>query len=662
MVTLMAFTHVDKPFQIKGVTLKNRVCRSAHATGYSDLGVTDDLISYHEARARGGVAMSILEIFSVHWSSPRGLNCWGPDLGDRYRLMVDRCARHGMHLFQQLWHGGHNAFPRDGTPPWSASHAPGPLSGVVPLKMSRSMIAEVVEGFARSAMLCEKWGAAGVEVHGAHGYLLAQFLSPNYNDRDDDYGGSFENRARLTFEVLEAIRSAVSSDYPVGIRLAPDLNVNGVDVEDCRRLALELEARGLIDFVDLSYGAYENLDKVFSGMHDGAGYELPSSRVVTHAVKVPRIVTGRIRTLEEADQILRDGDADLVSMTRAHIADPDIVRKTLAGRAEDVRPCIGCNQGCVAGVMSPARWMGCTVNPSVGFEKSMDEHALVRMPDPRRIVVVGGGPAGLEAARVAAVRGHQVVLMEASSRLGGTLKLAREAPYRQGIDDIAVWLEEQVYKLGVDVRLSTYCEADDVLAERPDCVIVATGAFPRMDGVQLSHPGEPIGNMEARHVMSSRDLFLAPSSHDFGSHAVVIDEVGHYEAIASAEYLLARGVAVSFVTRLASFAPLLESSYTVLPALRRMGRLPFTLHSRTRVLRVEQDHVIVLPSYVEADSNAGEPIRADTVVFVSPDLPNCDLVEPLRAAGIEVVAVGDANSARFLPAAIREGHLAGAAA
>jgi hypothetical protein len=252
--------------------------------------------------------------------------------------------------------------------------------------------------------------------------------------------------------------------------------------------------------------------------------------------------------------------------------------------------------------------------------------------------------------------------MEASSRLGGTLKLAREAPNRHGIDDIAVWLEEQVYKLGVDVRLSTWCEPDDVLAEKPDHVIVATGAFPRLDGVQLSHPGEPIANMHGGQVMSSRDLFLAPSHHDFGSHAVVIDEVGHYEAIAAAEYLLGKGLAVSFVTRLSSFAPLLESSYTVLPALRRMGRQPFTLHTRTRVLRIEQDHVVVVPSYVEADSNAGEPIRADTVVFVSPDLPNRELVEPLRAAGIDVVAVGDANSPRFLPAAIREGYAAGAAA
>ncbi|MCW5656762.1 MAG: FAD-dependent oxidoreductase [Burkholderiaceae bacterium] len=199
-------------------------------------------------------------------------------------------------------------------------------------------------------------------------------------------------------------------------------------------------------------------------------------------------------------------------MTRAHIADPDILVKTLSGRPEDVRPCIGCNQGCVGGLMEFGR-MGCTVNPAVGSEVRMGEEKLAPVTTPRSILVVGGGPAGMEAARVAAFRGHKVTLMEAAQRLGGTVKLARKAPHRAGIDDITVWLEEQVFKLGVDVRLSTYAEVDEVLAEKPDAVIVATGSSPRMDGRQWGNSGEPAVGMDSRIVMSSLELFEAPPAH-----------------------------------------------------------------------------------------------------------------------------------------------------
>jgi len=656
----MTFTHVDTPFEIKGVRLKNRLVRAAHSTGYSDAGVTDAFINYHVARARGGVSLSVLEILSAHPSSPRGLNWWTPLLGDGYARLVDGCGRHGMRLFQQLWHGGHNALPRDGSPPWSSSTAPSPMLGVVPLAMTKPMIDEVVEGFAKAAYQCERWGLDGVEIHCAHGYLIAQFLSANHNVREDDYGGTFENRARFAVDVLAAVRAAVSSRFVVGIRVAPDLTVGGIGVTDCIALCQKLEARSLIDFVDVSLGNYETLDMTFSGMPDPAGYELPTSSVITAAVKLPTVVTGRFRTLEEADQVLREGKADLVSMVRATIADPELVSKSLAGRMEDVRPCIGCNQSCVAGILGPARWVSCTVNPAAGFEAELGEDGFLAAVVPKRVVVVGGGPAGMEAARIAALRGHKVTLLEAGAHLGGTLRLARRAPTRQGIDDISVWLQEQVVKLGVDIRLNTFADVDDIVAERPDIVVIATGAMPRMDGVQRSNPGEPVGNIGARQVMSSRDLFSASRDQQFGQTAVVIDDVGHYEGIASAEYLLSKGLAVTYVTRHPSFAPLLESAQVVVPALRRMSQHAFSMRCRTRALRIESEHVVVAATYHPAETNLTERLRADTVVFISADMPSADLVQPLRHAGFEVHVAGDARSPRFLPAAIRDGRVVGA--
>lgn len=652
-------THVHTPIRLGNVEIKNRVFRSAHVTGFAVNSVTPDFIEYHAARARGGVGLSILEVLSVHPSSPVYMNVWGEDMSDGYRRLIDACAPHGMKLFQQIWHGGHNALPLDGSPPWSPSDIPGPQIGVVPTPMTKTMIDTVIGAFADTAATCERWGLNGIEVHAAHGYLPAQFFSPNANKREDEYGGSFENRARFIVETVKACRDATSRDFAIGVRVADDLTEGGVNAQDYLRLCQLLEAQGLVDFVNISLGNYQKFHKIFSGMHDPMGYELPTSRVISRPLKVPTMVIGRFRTLEEADQVIRDGDADMVGMTRAHIADPDIVRKTLAGHADQVRPCIACNQGCLGGLFGPIQRMGCTVNPAVGFESAVGDDRLVRAMAPRKVMVIGGGPAGMEAARVAALRGHQVVLAEAESNLGGAVKLAAKAPTRHGIADINAWLEQEIFRLGVDVRLSTYVDSADVRAEAPDAVIVATGSMPRMDGVQISNPGEPITGIDQPNVLSSNEL-LADPRRDLGSTAVVIDDSGHYEAIAVAEHLQSKGIAVTFVSRHVAFAPLVEWAMMTEPALERLSRGEFRLMLRTRAIAIEDDGVLVGPTYLPRGSNQHEKVRADTVIFVSPNRPNRALADELAGTGIEVHVVGDANSPRYMPGAIREGHLAGA--
>ncbi|MDY0036284.1 MAG: FAD-dependent oxidoreductase [Zoogloea oleivorans] len=656
----MPLTHVHTPINLGPVALKNRVVRTAHATNLGAGTMNDALIGYHLARAEGGVGLSIIEILSVHPSTPATLNVFIPDIGDAYRKLVAAVRPHGMKLFQQLWHGGHNALPLDGSPPWSASDVPSPTIGVTPVPMTQAMIDEIVAAYADTARKCEEWGLDGVEIHCAHGYLPAQFLSPNANRRSDGYGGSFENRLRFLREVVAAVRQAVSVNFAVGVRVAPDQSAGGIGVEDVQRAVQALEDEHLIDFVDVSLGDYHAFPKLIGGMHEPMGYEIPTSAPIARAARTPAIVTGRFRTLEEADQIIRLGDADLVALTRAHIADPQLVNKTLAGHPEQVRPCIACNQGCVGGLLGPAARMGCTVNPAIGAEDSLDDTRLTPVATPRRVLVVGGGPAGMEAARVAALRGHTVTLAEAADNLGGTLRIAARAPQRHGIADIAVWLEQEIYRLGVDVRLSSYLSADDIRSLAPDAVILATGSLPRMDGIQLSHPGEPIAGIARPHVLSSWDLLLERPPRPVKS-AVVIDDVGHYEGIAAAEHLLAQGAEVHFVTRHAAFAHQMEAALSAEPALQRFARGRFTLHLRTRALAIGQNDVELLPAYLPAGGPGAFRVPAERVVFISHNAPNRELASELATSGIPLQIIGDANAPRFLPVAIREGRLAGMA-
>lgn len=655
----MALTHVLTPIKLGSLEIPNRVVRSAHFTNLGNGVINEDTIAYHLARAKGGVGLSIIEVLSVHPTSPGSNNVWLPANQEGYRKLIDTILPTGMRLFQQLWHAGNVLLPADGSPSWSASDIPCPLSGVVPIAMTKAMIDEVVEAYARTAEQCERWGLQGVELHGCHTYLPAQFLSPNQNKRQDDYGGSFENRARFIIEILEAIRSSVSKSIVVGIRVGDESTNGGLGLEDYIRLVQMLEARDLLDYVNISMGGYHYMRKIVGGMHEPVGYQMATSVPLSHSTKLPSIVIGRFRTLEEADQVIRAGDAAMVAMTRAHIADPDLVRKTMAGHPEQVRPCIGCNQGCLGGINSANPRVGCVVNPAVGFERTIGDDKLIPAKVPKKIFIIGGGPAGMEAARVAALCGHNVILAEARNSLGGTLNLAAKTPTRHGIRDIAVWMEEEIYRLGVEVRLNSYIEIDDVLAERADEVIIATGSTPRMDGMQFSNPGEPVKGMDHRSVISSHELLTNPQ-RKLGRNAVVIDDLGHFEAIGVAEYLIDNGLTVNFIARHNEVAPPMELAWMVEPALTRLSTKAFMLHTRMRALSIDDTGVLVGPTYLQATTVGSKKLPADTVVFVSPNRANRDLFNELRDRGVAARIIGDANSPRFLGQAIREGNAAGA--
>lgn len=658
-------THVHTPIRLGPVEVKNRVVRPAHQTALPILGnVTDRLIAYHEARAIGGVGLTILETMGIHQTSPGTLWGFHPDIGSGYARLTERLQRHGMKVFQQLWHAGHNTKPLDDSPPWSASDQPSTeLSPTypsgVPLAMTKGMIDEIVDAYATTARNCELWGADGVEIHAAHGYLPAQFLSTAVNHRTDDYGGPFENRVRFMIEVLEAVRARVSANFAVCVRLSPEGIDGGLDSAELHRAAALIESKGLADVFNISMGSYQTLRKTIGAMQEPVFYELETSLPVREGLKTPTIMIGRVRTLEEADQLIRNDDCQLVAMNRATIADPDLVNKTLAGHPEKVRPCLACNQGCL-GQETGGGHIGCAVNAGAGRELETGDALLKPAETPRKILVIGGGPAGMEAARVAAMRGHKVTLVEARPRLGGTINFAAMAPTRAGIRDITVWLEEEIFRLGVEVELSTYVEADEIEAYGADAVIVATGATPRLDGIQVSNPGEPIKGMDQPHIISSNGLFEGERK-DLGKSAVVIDDVGHYEAIGVADHLVSLGLKVSLVTRQRSFGPRTEVFMVNEAALQRLNRGDFSFHARTRAIAVEPNAVVVGSIYDSASSNATETLPADTVVFISHNRPNRGLYEELKERGIDAHVIGDANSPRFLSYATLEGHRAGAA-
>ena len=644
---------VFEPIQIRGVEIPNRVVRTAHLTKLGMGLVSDDLIGYHAARARGGVGLSIIEATAVHPSSVLGLVGYDDSVIPMYKKLMDTVRPLGMRVFQQLWHGGHVYPPPGGLPMRGASALPGPVAGLPAVPIGTEEVGDFVAAYAAAARRSAEAGIDGIEIAASHGYLMHQFLSQLTNNRQDRYGGSVENRMRFLAEVLAAVREAVGPDMPVGVRMGAGQVVGDLDERTVSEVAQRLADRGLIDFLNASMGDYYAMHWMMGAMDRPAGYMLPSSAKVTGSVSgIPRILTGRFRTLEEVEQVLRTGECDLVSMVRAHIADPDIVRKTRDGRESEVRPCIGCNQGCIARTSGVDARLGCTVNPAVGREKEYADDAIGVTAQPRRVVVIGGGPA-VEAARVARLRGHLVTLYEAYDQLGGALNVARRAPKTQGLDDILEWYKTELRRLGVECRLSALMDADDIAALDPEVVIVATGAEPTMDGRLIAAPGEVVDGVDAPHVRTSIQLLTQPPPAA-GSEALVVDDVGQYEAVSVVEFLLQHGVHVTAATRLPMFGPLVDAAMRMTPALERINAAPARFATLTRVTLAS-----VRPGKATVRSLAGaaeSTVAADLVVLVTYKTPRDTLAAQLAGRVPDVLLVGDALAARDLQVAIREGN------
>ncbi len=532
------YRHLFTPLRLGPVTVPNRIVFSAHLTNYAEDGLpTEQHAAYYAARAEGGVGLIITEEHSTHptdWPYEKLIHGFNPAVVGGYRRITERVHAHDVPIFAQINHnGGQASSMYSRLPVWAPSPVPDPLFREVPKAVEGHEIAEIIDGYALVARHCRDGGFDGIELQCSHSSIVRGFLSGATNKRDDDYGGSLENRSRLLLEIVDAVRSTIGKGLALGVRLCGDeLIEGGTDIDDAVAVARMVEATGQIDYINTSIGvATATLYMIEASMQIPPGYALFIPSAIREAVDVPVIGVGRFKDPRQADRALVDGLCDLVGVVRGQIADPDFAAKARSGHATDIRTCLSCNQECV-GRMGLNRWLGCIENPRTGRESA-------RLPSPTRrrtVMVVGGGPGGLQAGVTAAENGHRVILVERLDRLGGQVQVAASVPSRAEFLDITRNLAVAARRVGVELRTGVNATPGLVQSIAPDVVIVATGA----------RPARPWWAGDHARVVDVRDV-LEGRAHPEGQ-VVVVDELGFHQATSVAELLADRGCQVEIVT------------------------------------------------------------------------------------------------------------------
>ena len=532
-----------EPFRLRHVTFRNRLMSTSHAPGYvEDKHPKLRYQLYHEEKARGGLALTMFGGSSN--VAPDSPSAFGQIyIGDDsivpvLREFSERIHRHGCAIMCQITHMGHRTLwnVEDWLPPLAPSVVREHAHRSFPKEMDRDDIRRVVRAFGDAAARCKEGGLDGTELL-AHGHLIHQFWTPLVNRRTDEYGGSLPNRARFGLEVLEEVRRRVGEDFLVGFRMMGDeLKEGGLTRDDCLALAKIYADTGLCDFMNVVAGQVGDERGLSMAIPSMAGPRAPFVDIAAAMKRETGLAVfhaTRITDLATAEHCVREGLVDMVAMTRAHMADPHIAAKMMRGEEERIRPCVG------AGYCLDRIYVGgdalCLHNPATGRERTMP-HVVAPGPGPRRkVVVVGAGPAGLEAARVSALRGHEVVLFEAASEPGGQIVLAAKATWRGDLLGIAQWLASEVERLGVTMHLNRYAEAEEVLAERPDVVVVATGGVPNVEWVE-----------GAEHVVSVWDVL--GGQVEPGAEVLVFDDHGDHQGPSVVDFLASRGSKVELAT------------------------------------------------------------------------------------------------------------------
>jgi len=657
------YPHLFSPLQIGNVTVRNRIMQTAHVKLFAYNAVDSDRnVAYQAARAKGGAGLLITGNRVVHPTSttgfPRVAWAYRPEALDADRRLTAAVHEHEGVIFAQLNHFGLNASSDsadDYRVLWGPSAVKSPAYGETPKAMEHEDIREVVDWWGHSAELTREGGFDGTEVHISHSYLLHQFLSPLYNKREDEYGGSFENRLRFAREVIEEVRRRAGDDWVVGVRISlTDFIPGALDIDDAIRVAQALEADGRIDYVNVTAAGYHNIYKAIEPSDVPDGYLVDLTAQVKGAVGLPVFTVGGIKEAALAEEILASGKADMVAMTRAQIADPEFANKVRERREDEVVHCIRGNQGCIGRVFKGLP-IACTVNPGAGRERRFGPGTLVPADSPGRWLVVGGGPAGMKAAAVLAERGHAVTLAECDEQLGGQVNLILRTPGRDEFGWITRDLEQRLLKHGVDIRLGTEGTIDLVRDLGPDGVIIATGASPSRTGFSSVNPlVDELPGARQENVLTTWDVLL--ETRPVGKRVIVLDDDGSRTVAGVTEVLLEGGAEVEIVSRWPTLFP---GTLTTLDMAHLYGRLlgkglRYRLNAWAGA--IEGDRVSIFNLY----AGAPETIEGvDTVVLATGAKANDELYHALKDEVANVHRIGDCLAPRKLDHAIYEGELAG---
>jgi 2,4-dienoyl-CoA reductase-like NADH-dependent reductase (Old Yellow Enzyme family)/thioredoxin reductase len=466
-----------------------------------------------------------------------------------FRKITDAVHEHGTTILQQLYHvGQHGDSDLSYSPHWSPSGLPSYHDSDGSHQMSRSEIEEVIEGFTRAAIRCQQAGFDGVDLFAAYNALLDQFWSPWSNKRDDQWGGSMENRTRLSISVVNSIREACGENFIIGLSVSYSEKTPFImTLDDFQEILALHDQTGNVDYVSCGSGNYIDLDRLMPTFPFAEKLGVPLSAALKSVLKHARVTAeSHIRTPENADYVVASGDADMVSIVRGQIADPQLVNKAREGRDDDIRGCISCNQMCW-GRRSRDYWISCLINPSAGREFEWGGDRFVATDTAKKVLVIGGGPAGMEAARVAAERGHRVTLVEALGDLGGQFRLAGLAPRRGQITELISWYLRQFEKLGVEVQYFTAMDHLDAIEFGADEIIIATGSMPDGLARQRWLPTEDeLPGLNNGKVWSCEEVMRDQAT--LGNAVIVLDEGGNWRGTGTAWHLADQGHEVTLIT------------------------------------------------------------------------------------------------------------------
>jgi len=636
-----AFPHLFSPLELAGLRLPNRIVMPPMGTGLPehDGTVNERTIAYYRRRAEGGVGLITIEASLIapdSYGVGPEMRLHGAEFVPGLRQLVDALRPYGIPIGIQLWHPGRQTLLGEPIAP-----SPVPLSPrtPVPRELTKDDIEQLIEQYALSAACAQEAGFDFIEVHGAHCYLPCEFISPLSNLRTDEYGGSLENRARFPLEIVAAIRERCGADYPVMYRISgAEEATGGFEIEDACAVSRLLVDAGVC-CISVSAGNWYALHYTIGPMFMPRGFLLPLAAEIKKAVDVPVIAVGRLDDPALAEKALADGTADMIALGRALIADPDWPVKVQQGRLGDVRPCMSCN-ACVD-LVATAKEARCAVNPEVGREA---DWRLEPAATPRKVMVVGSGPAGMEAARIARLRGHEVSIWERDPILGGKLDVAASAPSKHTVYEYRDYQARILGELGVEIHTGVDVDQATIEAEDPDAILVATGADPMIP---------PIPGIHGPNVLDAQEILHGRVDVAPGERIVVIG--GSATGCETAEWLVANGAQATIVEMLPSVGRGVEQ-ITRKHLVKELRAAGVAIETKTKVTAIEPN--VVLVERVEDGSTGAIP--ADRVALAVGWRPRGSELAGV-VTGRETHVLGDADHAADFVAAIQAGADAGLA-